>query len=308
MEVNSKIYVAGHRGLVGSAIVRRLKNQGYNNIMGLSSKFLDLRDSRSSEEFFNHYKPDYVFMAAAKVGGINHNNTKPAEFIFENLQMQNNVIHNAYKNNTKKLLFLGSSCIYPKFSPQPIKEEYLMTGELEQTNEAYAIAKIAGIEMCKMYRRQYGFNAISAMPTNLYGINDNFNIDTSHVIPALINKFVNAKNNSLESVTLWGDGTPMREFLYSDDLADACIMLMNLYDEEQHINIGSNDELSISKLAHIISNLVKYKNTIQWDFSYPNGTPRKKLDNSRINSLGWKPKISIEEGIGKVIKWYQKTI
>ena len=308
MEVNSKIYVAGHRGLVGSAIVRRLKNQGYNNIMGLSSKFLDLRDSRSSEEFFNHYKPDYVFMAAAKVGGINHNNTKPAEFIFENLQMQNNVIHNAYKNNTKKLLFLGSSCIYPKFSPQPIREEYLMSGELEQTNEAYAIAKIAGIEMCKMYRRQYGFNAISAMPTNLYGINDNFNIDTSHVIPALINKFVNAKNNSLESVTLWGDGSPMREFLYSDDLADACIMLMNLYDEEQHINIGSNDELSISKLAQVISDLVEYKNIIQWDSSYPNGTPRKKLDNSKINSLGWEPKISIEDGIGKVIEWYQRTI
>jgi GDP-L-fucose synthase len=308
MEVNSKIYVAGHRGLVGSAIVRRLKNQGYNNIMGLSSKFLDLRDSRSSEEFFNHYKPDYVFMAAAKVGGINHNNTKPAEFIFENLQMQNNVIDNAYKNGTKKLLFLGSSCIYPKFSPQPIKEEYLMTGELEPTNEAYAIAKIAGIEMCKMYRRQYGFNAISAMPTNLYGINDNFNIDTSHVIPALINKFVNAKNNSLESVTLWGDGSPMREFLYSDDLADACIMLMNLYDEEQHINIGSNDELSISKLAQVISDLVEYKNIIQWDSSYPNGTPRKKLDNSKINSLGWEPKISIEDGIGRVIEWYQRTI
>ena len=308
MEFNSKIYVAGHCGLVGSSIVRRLKGQGYTNIIHATSNSLDLRDSQLVEEFFNHHKPDYVFMAAAKVGGINHNNTRPAEFIYDNLQMQNNVIHYAYKNGVKKLLFLGSSCIYPKFSPQPIKEEYLMTGVLEPTNEAYAIAKIAGIEMCKMYRRQYGFNAISAMPTNLYGINDNFNIDTSHVIPALINKFVNAKNNSLESVTLWGDGTPMREFLYSDDLADACIMLMNIYDEEQHINIGSNDELSISKLAHIISNLVEYKNIIQWDSSYPNGTPRKKLDNSRINSLGWKPKISIEDGIGKVIKWYQKTI
>ena len=305
MELDSKIYVAGHRGLVGSALLRKLRNYGYENIFYLSSSVLDLRDSKSVDDFFNYYRPDYVFMAAAKVGGINYNNTNPAEFIYDNLQMQNNVIHHAYKHGTKKLLFLGSSCIYPKFASQPIKEEYLMTGSLEPTNEAYAIAKIAGIEMCKMYKRQYGFNAISAMPTNLYGINDNFNIETSHVIPALIYKFINAQKTGQDSVTLWGDGTPMREFLYSDDLADACIMLMNEYEKEEHINIGSETEVSISRLANIISDIVEFKGTIIWDMSYPNGTPRKKLDSSKINSLGWKSQTNLIDGLIKTIDWYK---
>jgi len=304
MDLNSKIYVAGHRGLVGSAIVRRLKDNGYTNIVHMNRSLLDLRNSNDVNNFLQLSKPEYVFVAAAKVGGINHNNTKPAEFLYENIQIQNNLIHYSYKNNVKKLLFLGSSCIYPKYSQQPIKEEYLLSGQLEETNEAYAIAKIAGVEMCKMYRRQYNFNAISAMPTNIYGQNDNFDLYNSHVLPALIRKFIDAKENKDKSVTLWGDGSALREFLYSDDLADACILLMNKYNDEQHINVGSNDELSIADIAQLISNLVGYSGTIEWDSSYPNGTPRKKLDTSKIDSLGWKQETPLIDGLKNTIEWY----
>jgi GDP-L-fucose synthase len=307
MELDSSIYVAGHRGLVGSSIVRRLKSNGYTNLILMDRSRLDLTNKASLKEFLALNRPEYVFVAAAKVGGIMSNSTFPAEFIYNNIQIQSNIINESYKYGVKKLLFLGSSCIYPKFSPQPIKEEYLMSGELEPTNSAYAVAKIAGIEMCKAYRQQYGFNAISAMPTNIYGENDNFDPYTSHVIPALIRKFTDAKINDEESVVLWGDGTARREFLHADDLADACVFLMNNYNEECHVNVGHDTDVSIYELSKIISDIVGFSGSIVWDDSYPNGTQRKKLDNSKIYSMGWAPKISLVDGLERTIRWYMEN-
>ena len=308
MEKNSKIYVAGHRGLVGSAIVRNLQERGFTNIIGKTHKELDLTRQDKVEKFFEAEKPEYVFLAAAKVGGIQANNTTPAEFIYDNLMIETNIINSAYKNKVKKLLFLGSSCIYPKFAEQPIKEEYLLTGELEPTNEAYAIAKITGIELCKFYRRQYGCDFISAMPTNLYGINDNFDLETSHVLPALIRKFHEAKINNAEEVVMWGTGKPLREFMYVDDLADALVHLMLNYSAEIHINMGTGKDLTIGELAEIVKEVVGFKGKIVNDLSKPDGTPRKLLDVSRLASTGWKYKTELKEGIEKVYKWYLENI
>ena len=304
MNKNSKIYVAGHRGLVGSAIVRNLEERGYTNIICRTHKELDLTRQADVEKFFAEEKPEYVFLAVAKVGGIQANNTRPAEFIYENLMIESNIIHSAYKYGVKKLLFLGSSCIYPKFANQPIKEEYLLTGELEPTNEAYAIAKITGIELCKFYRRQYGRDFISAMPTNLYGINDNFDLETSHVLPALIRKFHEAKINNQEEVVMWGTGKPLREFMYVDDLADALVHLMVNYSDEIHVNMGTGKDLSIGELAQIVKEVVGYEGKIVNDLSKPDGTPRKLLDVSRLEATGWKYKTELREGIEKVYKWY----
>lgn len=304
MNRDSKIYVAGHRGLVGSAIVRNLEERGYTNIICRTHKELDLTRQADVEKFFEEEKPEYVFLAAAKVGGIHANNTRPAEFIYENLMIESNIIHSAYKYGAKKLLFLGSSCIYPKFANQPIKEEYLLTGELEPTNEAYAIAKITGIELCKFYRRQYGCDFISAMPTNLYGINDNFDLETSHVLPALIRKFHEAKINNQEEVVMWGTGKPLREFMYVDDLADALVHLMLNYSDEIHVNMGTGKDLSIGELAQIVKEVVGYEGKIVNDLSKPDGTPRKLLDVSRLEETGWKYKTELREGIEKVYKWY----
>lgn len=304
MDKQSKIYVAGHRGMVGSAIVRNLKDRGYTNIIGKTSKELNLMRQEEVEKFFEVEKPDYVFLAAAKVGGIHANNTYPAEFIYNNLMIESNIIHSAYKSGVKKLLFLGSSCIYPKLAPQPIKEEYLLTGSLEPTNEAYAIAKIAGIELCKFYRRQYGCDFISAMPTNLYGINDNFDLETSHVMPALIRKFHEAKMNGDKEVVMWGTGKPKREFLYVDDLADACVHLMSNYSDETHVNIGTGEDVEIRELAHIIKEVVGYEGEIVNDLSKPDGTPRKLLDVSLLGSTGWKYSTKLKDGITKVYDWY----
>lgn len=304
MEKNSKIYVAGHRGLVGSAIVRNLEERGFTNIIGKTHKELDLTRQDEVEKFFEIEKPEYVFLAAAKVGGIHANNTTPAEFIYDNLMIETNIINSAYKNKVKKLLFLGSSCIYPKFAEQPIKEEYLLTGELEPTNEAYAVAKITGIELCKFYRRQYGCDFISAMPTNLYGINDNFDLETSHVLPALIRKFHEAKINNAEEVVMWGTGKPLREFMYVDDLADALVHLMLNYSDEIHVNMGTGKDLTIGELAEIVKEVVGFKGKIVNDLSKPDGTPRKLLDVSRLESTGWKYKTELKEGIEKVYKWY----
>jgi len=304
MDKQSKIYVAGHRGMVGSAIVRNLKDNGYTNIIGKTSKELNLMRQDEVERFFEVEKPDYVFLAAAKVGGIHANNTYPAEFIYNNLMIESNIIHSAYKSGVKKLLFLGSSCIYPKMAPQPIKEEYLLTGSLEPTNEAYAIAKIAGIELCKFYRRQYGCDFISAMPTNLYGINDNFDLETSHVMPALIRKFHEAKINGDKEVIMWGTGKPKREFLYVDDLADACVHLMNNYSDETHVNVGTGEDVEIRELAHIIKEVVGYEGEIVNDLSKPDGTPRKLLDVSMLESTGWKYSTKLKDGITKVYSWY----
>lgn len=304
MNKDSKIYVAGHRGLVGSAIVRNLEERGYTNIICRTHKELDLTRQADVEKFFEEEKPEYVFLAAAKVGGIHANNTRPAEFIYENLMIESNIIHSAYKYGVKKLLFLGSSCIYPKFANQPIKEEYLLTGELEPTNEAYAIAKITGIELCKFYRRQYGCDFISAMPTNLYGINDNFDLETSHVLPALIRKFHEAKINNQEEVVMWGTGKPLREFMYVDDLADALVHLMLNYSDEIHVNMGTRKDLSIGELAQIVKEVVGYEGKIVNDLSKPDGTPRKLLDVSRLEATGWKYKTELREGIEKVYKWY----
>ncbi len=308
MNKNSKIYVAGHNGLVGSAIVRVLRNNGFDNILVCSSSELDLRCSQSTESFFATQKPDYVFLAAAKVGGIEANNTLPAEFIYDNTMIAFNVIHSAYKNNVKKLMFLGSSCIYPKMCQQPIKEEYLLTGALETTNEAYAIAKISGLELCKFYRRQYGCDFISVMPTNLYGINDNFDLNTSHVLPALIRKFHEAKQSGLPYVTIWGTGKPFREFLFVDDLADALLFLMLNYSDEPHINIGTGEDCSIGELAQTVKNIVGFEGDIVYDTTKPDGTPRKLLDVSRLHRLGWKHKTSLNEGIGIVYKWYLQNM
>ena len=289
--------MAGHRGMVGSAIVRALENKGYTNIITRSSGQLDLRRQQDVEDFYASVKPEYVFVAAAKVGGIVANNTYRAEFLYDNLCIQNNLIHYAWKNGVTKLLFLGSSCIYPKLAPQPLKEESLLSGFLEPTNEPYAIAKIAGIKMCEAYRDQYGCNFISAMPTNLYGPNDNYHPQHSHVLPALIRKFHEAREGALPEVTIWGDGTPLREFLYADDLADACLYLMENYNEKQFVNVGCGEDLSIADLAHIVKRVIGYEGALVFDTSKPNGTPRKLMDVSRLFANGWRPKVGLEEGI-----------
>ncbi len=297
MELSAKIYVAGHRGMVGSSIVRHLEKEGYKNIITATSQEVDLRNQQAVSDFYATHKPDYVFVAAAKVGGIQANNTYRAEFLYDNLSIQNNLIHQAYINKVKKLLFLGSSCIYPKFAPQPLKEEYLLTGALEPTNEPYAIAKIAGIKLCEAYRVQYACNFISAMPTNLYGPNDNYNLNNSHVLPALIRKFHEAKENNTASVTLWGDGSPLREFMHVDDLADACLHLMKTYNEPSFINIGVGHDLSIKDLALLIKEIVGYTGSIEFDSTKPNGTPRKLMDVSRLHGLNFFDKISLADGI-----------
>lgn len=347
MKKNAKIYVAGHTGLVGSAIVRKLRKEGYDNLLLVPHKELDLRDQKAVNDFFESNRPEYVFLAAAKVGGIWANYTKPAEFIYDNLAIEVNVIHSAWKFGVKKLLFLGSSCIYPKFAPQPMKEEYLLTGALETTNEPYAIAKIAGIKMVEAYRRQYNVNFISAMPTNLYGPNDNFDLNHSHVLPALIRKFHLAKLlengeinllkkdlakfgngfNGLETasdqeivaylgkfgitanyVALWGSGSPRREFLHVDDLADALLFMMKSYDEMLFLNVGWGKDITIKELAEIVKSVIGFRGVIKWDSSKPDGTPRKLLDVSRLTKLGWKPRIELEEGIKNTYDWYVRRL
>jgi len=297
MEKSARIFVAGHKGMVGSAILRKLVAEGYANIITRNSSELDLREQYKVAAFFEQEKPEYVFLAAAKVGGIVANNTFRADFLYENLQIQNNVIHSSFLNNVRKLLFLGSSCIYPKMAPQPLKEEYLLTGLLEPTNEPYAIAKIAGIKLCDAYRAQYGCNFISVMPTNLYGYNDSYHPQNSHVLPALIRRFHEAKEQNLPSVTLWGTGSPMREFLFSDDLAEACYYLMQNYDEGGLINIGTGIDLTISDLADLIARIIGYQGAINYDSTKPDGTPRKLLDVTKLQKMGWKHKIELEEGI-----------
>ncbi len=304
---SAKIYVAGSNGMVGSAIVRALKAKGYINLVVKSSKELDLKNQQAVRDFFSKEQPEYVFLAAAKVGGIHANNTYPATFIYDNIMIQSNVIQAAYDFNVKKLLFLGSSCIYPKFAPQPIKEEYLLTGSLEPTNEAYAIAKIAGLKMCQFYKQQYGCNFISAMPTNLFGINDNFNLENSHVLPALLRKFIEAKQNNKQEVTIWGSGTPMREFLFVDDLAEACLFLMENYNGIENVNIGTGEDVSIKELAETIMKIVGFEGSLIFDASKPDGAPRKLLDVSKINNLGWKHQTNLEEGIQKTLNWIQKN-
>lgn len=297
MEKDAKIYVAGHRGMVGSAIYRKLTELGYSNIVTRTSQELDLRNQQAVADFFNEEKPDYVFLAAAKVGGIMANNTYRADFIYENMAIQNNVIKSSYDNEVTKLMFLGSSCIYPKMAPQPLNEDLLLTGTLEPTNEPYAIAKIAGIKMAEAFRDQYGCNYISVMPTNLYGINDNYHPQNSHVLPALIRRFHEAKVNNLDEVVIWGSGTPLREFLFSDDLADACVFLMNSYNEKQFVNIGIGEDLSIKDLAELIKEVIGYTGKISFDTSKPDGTPRKLMDVSKLHALGWKHKTNLREGI-----------
>lgn len=300
MNLNDKIYIAGHRGMVGSAILRQLKHRGYTNFVLKTSSELDLRNQQAVTDFFAQEKPDYVFLAAAKVGGIVANNTYRGDFIYENLMIQNNIIHQSYLNNVKKLMFLGSSCIYPKMAPQPLKEEYMLTGELEPTNEPYAIAKIAGIKMCDAYRNQFGCNFISVMPTNLYGPNDNYDLKNSHVLPAMLRKFITAKRNNDASVTIWGTGSPKREFLHADDLAEACLYLMENYNEEGLVNIGVGEDISILDLAILVKKIVGFEGEILTDTSKPDGTPRKLMDVSKLNGFGWKAKTSLEEGIQKV--------
>lgn len=305
MDIHSKIYIAGHRGMVGSAIQRNLIERGFTNIVTLTSKELDLRNQADTETFFNQEKPEYVFLAAAKVGGIQANNTLRADFIYENLMVQNNIIHAAYKTSVKKLMFLGSSCIYPKFAKQPLKEEYLLTGELEQTNEPYAIAKIAGIKMCESYHRQYGCNFISVMPTNLYGQNDNYDLNNSHVLPALIRKIHDAKESKSANVTIWGTGTPMREFMHANDMADACVYLMQNYNEEKFVNIGTGVDISIKDLALLVKKIACFEGELVFDTSKPDGTPRKLMDVSYLHSLGWKHKIQLEAGIKLVYEEFK---
>lgn len=304
MDKNSKIYVAGHRGLVGSAIVRNLQNKGFTNTIYRTHKELDLTSQEAVRSFFESERPDYVFLAAAKVGGIHANNTYPADFIYDNLMIQNNIIKAAHDFKVKKLLFLGSTCIYPKMAPQPIKEEYLLTGALEETNEAYAVAKIAGLEMCKFFKLQYGDNFISCMPTNLYGPNDNFDLKNSHVLPALIRKFHEAKVNNSESVEIWGTGTPLREFLYVDDMADACVFLMENYDGEQHVNIGTGEEVSIGQLAETVKYVVGFEGELVFNTDMPDGTPRKLTTVDKLHGLGWKHNVSLNEGIKLAYKWF----
>jgi GDP-L-fucose synthase len=302
MESNSKIYVAGHRGMVGSAIVENLKNKGFTNIVMRSSSELNLIDQKATADFFEKEKPEYVFLAAAKVGGIVANNTYRADFIYENLMIENNVIYQSYNHKVKKLLFLGSSCIYPKMAPQPLHEDALLTGVLEETNEPYAIAKIAGIKMCDAFRDQYNCNFISVMPTNLYGFNDNYDLENSHVLPALLRKFHEAKINNAKTVTVWGTGEPLREFLHANDMADACVFLMQYYNEKGFVNIGSGVEISIKDLAILIKNIVGFDGEIVFDTTKPNGTPRKLMDVSKLSKLGWDYTISLEDGIKSIYK------
>jgi GDP-L-fucose synthase len=297
MNENSRIYVAGHRGLVGGAIWRELQRRGFKNLIGCTRQEVNLLDAAAVQKFFVETKPEFVFVAAAKVGGIHANDTQPAEFLFENLQIQNHLIHAAKLAGVQKLLFLGSSCIYPKLAPQPLKEEYLLTGSLEPTNQWYAVAKIAGLKLCQAYRRQYGCDFISAMPTNMYGPNDNYDLQTSHVLPALIRKFHNAKTNSAATVSCWGTGTPLREFLYADDLASACLFLMQNYSEEQFINVGSGSEITIRELAELVKRIIGFAGEIVWDKSKPDGTPRKLMDSSRLFAMGWKPQVNLETGV-----------
>ncbi len=311
MELNSKIYVAGHMGLVGSGIWRALERHGYTNLMGKSAEELNLIDQQAVDDFFATEKPEYVVLVAAKVGGIVANNTYRAQFLYENLMIEANVIHAAYKHGVKKLLFLGSSCIYPKLAPQPLKEEYLLTGPLEPTNEPYAIAKIAGIRLCDAYNRQYGTNFISAMPTNMYGPGDNYHPENSHVLPAFIRRFHEAKEQGVDKVTCWGSGSPLREFLYSDDLAEACVFLLENVDYKEmafedesgtiqaHVNVGSGKEITIKELAETVKEVVDFKGEIDWDTSKPDGTPRKLMDSSRLMAMGWKPEVSMKEGIAR---------
>lgn len=304
MEKSSRIYVAGHNGMVGSAIVRKLKSEGYNNLLLKTSSEVDLRDQAAVESLFAGEKPDYVFLAAAKVGGILANDKYRADFLYDNLMIESNVIHQSHLNKVKKLLFLGSSCIYPKLAPQPLKEESLLSGYLESTNEPYAIAKIAGIKLCENYRRQYGCDFISAMPTNLYGPNDNYDLNNSHVIPALLRKFYEAKINQKPTVEIWGTGNPLREFMHVNDLAEACLFLMTHYSSDVFINVGTAQEISIKNLAKLISKLMDYEGQIVFNTDKPDGTPRKLMDTSRIQKLGWKPKVNLEEGLKHVIKDY----
>jgi GDP-L-fucose synthase len=308
VEKNAKIYVAGHRGMVGSAILRKLQAEGYTNLLFRNSQELDLRNQQAVADFFASEKPDYVFLAAAKVGGIVANNTYRADFLYENLAIQNNVIHQAYLHGVQKLLFLGSSCIYPKLAPQPLKEEYLLTGLLEPTNEPYAIAKIAGIKLCDAYRDQYGCNFISVMPTNLYGYNDNYHPENSHVLPALIRKFHEAKTSGAASVTVWGTGSPLREFLFADDLADACYFLMQEYNEAGLVNIGTGLDLSIKDLALLIKEVVGFTGDLVFDTSKPDGTPRKLLDVSKLHTLGWKHRIALQEGLALAYQDFLKKL
>jgi GDP-L-fucose synthase len=297
LEKEAKIYVAGHRGMVGSAIVRKLQQEGYTNLVLKTSAELDLRDQVKVASFFASEKPDYVFLAAAKVGGIVANNTYRADFLYENLAIQNNIIHSSFVHKVKKLMFLGSSCIYPKLAPQPLKESYLLSGYLEETNEPYAIAKIAGIKMCEAYRAQYGCDFISVMPTNLYGPNDNYDLENSHVLPAMIRKFHEAKVQGKESMTLWGTGAPMREFLHADDLAEACVYLMETYSESELVNIGTGIDVTIKELAETVKEIVGFSGSIHWDTTRPDGTPRKLMDVSKLHSLGWSHKIALKDGI-----------
>lgn len=308
IDKSDKIYVAGHRGLVGSAIVRNLESKGYENIVGRTHKELDLTDQKAVRDFFEEERPDVVVLAAAKVGGINANNTTPADFAYENLQIQCNVIKCAHDYKVKKLLFLGSTCIYPKMAPQPIPENALLTGPLEVTNEAYAIAKIAGLEMCKFFKRQYGDNFISCMPTNLYGPRDNYDLENSHVMPAMIRKFHDAKQNKAASVELWGTGTPLREFLYVDDMADACVFLLENYDGEEHVNIGTGKEVSIKELAETVKAAVGYTGEIIWNTNMPDGTPRKLTDVSKLHGLGWKHQVELKEGVELAYRWFCENI
>ncbi len=305
MNKDSRIYIAGHRGMVGSAIVRKLQSEGYNNLIFRTSSELDLRDQHAVKDFFQTEKPEFVFLSAAKVGGIVANNTYRADFLYENLMIQSNVIRQSFENDIKKLLFLGSSCIYPKMCPQPIREEYLLTGALEQTNEPYAIAKIAGLKMCEAFRAQYGSDYISVMPTNLYGPNDNYDLKNSHVLPALMRKFFEAIRNNEQEVEIWGSGTPMREFLHVDDLADACYFLMQNYSKPGFLNIGTGVDLTIADLAQLIKKVSGFSGKLRFDASKPDGTPRKLLDVSALHSLGWKHKISLEQGVQKV--WDEVT-
>jgi GDP-L-fucose synthase len=305
MEKDAKIFIAGHKGLVGRAVLRLLEKQGFHNLIYRTSQELDLRQQAAVADFFSKEKPDYVFLAAAKVGGIWANNTYPAEFIYDNLMIQTNVIHNAYLTGAKKLLFLGSSCIYPKHCPQPMKEEFLLGGQLEPTNEPYALAKIAGIKMCQSYNRQYGTHFISVMPTNLYGPGDNFDLMNSHVMAALIRKFHEAKITDAPEVVIWGTGRPRREFLYVDDLADACVFLMKNYDEDEIINIGVGKDVSIQELALLIAEVTGFKGSLTYDPSHPDGTPRKLLDVSRLSARGWKPKISLKAGLERTYDWFK---